>query len=211
MAEESGFAFDTFDATAHTIASGALRSRLDAVTRDESGRFRVAAGSSALHAPAPRLGVPLAVLEAEAEAQRRAREERKKLSGTKPRAAEPLAEAPREAPTLSTWLHAGIVVKVVQQGSLHREKAVVRRVLLEPSRAELALLADSSLHTLPEVALETVLPRVGGAVLVLAGPHAGARGRLLGIDEQAFSARVQLPDAQTLSLPYESVSKTEAQ
>ena len=208
MAEESGFAFDTFDATAHTIASGAIRSRLDAVTRDESGRFRVVAGSSALRPPAPRVGVPLAVLEAEAEARRKAREERK-LAGTKRRAAESLEEAPRVA---SSWLHVGIVVKVLQAGPLHREKATVRRVLLEPSRAAVALLSDGTTHTLKESALETVLPRVGGSVLVLSGPHAGARGKLLGIDEQAFSARVQLLETlQMLSLPYESVSKTEVQ
>ena len=40
--------------------------------------------------------------------------------------------------------------------------------------------------------LETVLPVAGGAVVVLRGPHRGARAEMLEIDVDKFRARVAL-------------------
>ena len=40
--------------------------------------------------------------------------------------------------------------------------------------------------------LETVLPKPGGSVMVLSGPHAGARGTLLAIDEKKFQAQARV-------------------
>lgn len=39
--------------------------------------------------------------------------------------------------------------------------------------------------------LETVVPQPGGSVLVLNGPHRGARGTLLSIDTKRFQASQQ--------------------
>lgn len=40
--------------------------------------------------------------------------------------------------------------------------------------------------------LETVIPQPGGAVLVVGGPHKGARATLLDIDTAGFKAKVRL-------------------
>ncbi len=46
---------------------------------------------------------------------------------------------------------------------------------------------------LPQSALETVVPKhEGAAVLIVGGPHRGARGRLLQVNTGAGAAAVQL-------------------
>ena len=60
--------------------------------------------------------------------------------------------------------------------------------------------------------LETVIPQPGGAVLLLAGPHRGAAGTLVSIDEAAFCARVLVhaDGKPEVSAEYEDVCKYRA-
>jgi len=100
------------------------------------------------------------------------------------------------------------VVKIVTRTppELHRAKAVVRAVAGDA--AELELLTGSAEHfSLPASSLETVLPRLGGRVAVVAGAYVGSRGELRALQEELFSCIVALPDGRTVTLPYESVCK----
>ncbi len=45
---------------------------------------------------------------------------------------------------------------------------------------------------MPQEYLETVLPAIGGPVVILAGPHKGKTATLQGIDTDKFSATVEL-------------------
>ncbi len=57
-------------------------------------------------------------------------------------------------------------------------------------------------------ALETVLPKPGGRVLVVAGRYAGARGVLTGVDVDAFKAGVRLQDAPHDGLQVRTLAQT---
>lgn len=62
--------------------------------------------------------------------------------------------------------------------------------------------------------LETVIPQPGGIVLLLAGPHRGATGTLVSIEEAKFQARVRVapPGGQPeeVAAEYEDVCKFRA-
>jgi hypothetical protein len=206
---------ETFDPSAHHVAAAQVNQRLASATvRDEKGNFRVRPGTSMLRAkeePEGPRGVSLARLQAEAEAEARAREEarRKKRrakegapaatdgSGKRARAEE-AAHTPVAPPESGAgWLAAGIVVKLLVRDppELRKAKAVVRRVLQDGAAAAVELLDGGATHEVPAAELETVLPRPGGRVLVLAGRHRGARAVLDGVDEASFKADVTLLDA----------------
>ncbi len=56
--------------------------------------------------------------------------------------------------------------------------------------------------------LETVIPAAGGRVLVVNGPHRGARATLLAIDQEKFCVRVQLEGGREVDgVEYEDVCK----
>jgi hypothetical protein len=54
--------------------------------------------------------------------------------------------------------------------------------------------------------LETVIPQVGGAVLVVQGAHRLKLGSLIRLNVEKFSADVQI-DGNLIELPYESICK----
>jgi len=62
--------------------------------------------------------------------------------------------------------------------------------------------------------LETVLPSVGGAVLVLKGEHRGVTGKLEGVDTDKYQARVKLVEGplkgKIMGFDYEDISKLHA-
>ena len=206
---------ETFDPSAHHVAAAQVNMRLASATvRDEKGNFRIRPGSSMLRAkeePDGPRGVSLARLQAEAEAEARAREEarrkkRKAKDGVPPAAdgdkraradEHAAAHAPVAPPEHAGWLTVGLVVKLLcrEPPELRRAKGVVRRVLPGGAAAEVELLDGGVTHEVPAAELETVLPRPGGRVLVLAGRHRGARAVLDGVDEAAFKADVTLLDA----------------
>jgi hypothetical protein len=108
---------------------------------------------------------------------------------------------------------AGLVVKVLakQPPELYKAKGVVRGVLQGGASAQIELLDGGAVHELPAAELETVLPKPGGKVLVLAGRHRGARAVLDGIDEAAFKADVRLLDAPNEGLQVRSQLRVCAQ
>ncbi len=210
---------ETFDPTTHHVNAAAVRQRLEAGKRDDGGRFRITPGSSLLHekaractcvcrgsgCAAPALtrarkqepegarGISLAKLQAEADAERAAKEaarhKKRKAApegaaaGDKAAKAKPADAVAPDAPP-RTWLVPGLVVKLLAKDTpaLHKAKGAQRvrrmracrvrshdtagmvREVLPQARAEVELLEGGARHVMREAQLETVLPKPGGKV-----------------------------------------------
>ena len=128
--------------------------------------------------------------------------------------------------TKDWWLAAGIVVKVMARElashGLYKAKGTVT-ALVDKYTAEVTVGGEPGGGAAPAVVrvdqahLETVLPRPGGAVRILRGCARGCDGRLMGVDEARFKAKVRVVqprgplDGKELELDYEDVSKLAAQ
>lgn len=128
--------------------------------------------------------------------------------------AQAASDAARAAATqrVDHWLAPGIVVKVMAKklADYYRQKGVVLRVL-DRYRGEVEMADSGDVLQVDQDELETVVPQPGGSVLVLNGPHRGARGTLLSIDTKRFQAEVKLRggahDGRTVWLEYEDFSR----
>jgi len=119
----------------------------------------------------------------------------------------PVSAEPVFAPVMpeANWLVEGIAVRVVDErwrgGLFFRRKGAVRDVLA-PGLAEVQLAAVAGgaegaavlLTGVPQAVLETALPKVGGRVLVVRGPHKGGAGELLQRDARSQVGAVRLDD-----------------
>eukprot|EP00049_Salpingoeca_infusionum_P003530 m.67595 g.67595 ORF g.67595 m.67595 type:complete len:449 (-) comp12165_c0_seq1:229-1575(-) len=116
-------------------------------------------------------------------------------------AAKQLAEA--------VWVTPGIVVKVMNKelgdGRFYKRKGVIKSV--EGAVAKVKIIDSKASLKLDQRFLETVIPRVGGDVLILQGKHAGGIGQLLKINTDTFDADLETEDKRTIRLPYEHFSK----
>jgi hypothetical protein len=203
---------------------------------DEQGRFRVALGSSSLRPPPAEqaeASISVAALEKQARAERMAKEaarRERKARGREPLAAE--AEPSRKRPAVEAAaapsvlveapadpsepysslpppvLRPGLVVKCLakEPPHLYRQKATLLALLPSGNEAELAF-SDGTRAVVSTALLQTVLPRLGGRVMLLYGEHSGQEGTLHSLDEASFSAVVSLREGGTVRMPYEAVSK----
>lgn len=78
--------------------------------------------------------------------------------------------------------------------------------------AKVAILDSKTILTLDQDDLETVIPKIGGDVLIVNGPHRGFEATLVSIEENTFSCTVKLldgPQRGTLreGILYEDLSK----
>ena len=116
------------------------------------------------------------------------------------------------APPADAWLARGIVVKVVNKrladGKYYKKKGVVEAVV-EHTTAHVRIHESGDLLRLGQADLETVIPSVGGRVLMLRGPCKGEPAALLAIDEARFCVRVQLEGGGRVldAVEYDDVSK----
>jgi DNA/RNA-binding protein KIN17 len=82
-------------------------------------------------------------------------------------------EAADKADRKENWLHGGIVVKIINkkigEGKYYKQKGVVKAVLSSDEFVGDVLLPCGSVLRLDQEDLETVIPKVGGAVLVVNG------------------------------------------
>ena len=128
------------------------------------------------------------------------------------------AAAPVASSQTVPWLMRGIVVKILSpalrgESGLYRKKARVRDVTDGGFVADLVALDAGHRARVDQAELETVLPAVGGAVLVLRGRHRGREATLLGLETEKFKARVRVEGlgggagGEVLELDYEDVSK----
>lgn len=130
--------------------------------------------------------------------------------------------APSQPIVQRSWLMRGIIVKVLSRevagGDFHRAKGTVVAVASGrdgcPTAKVRIVRKDGSkvAITLPQAQLETVVPKPGGAVAVVAGPHYGALGFLEELHTADFSASLrQAGSSRRLPhVPYEAFSKWDA-
>ena len=113
------------------------------------------------------------------------------------------------------WLQPGIVVKIVskalQSEGLYKRKGVVRRCLQGGYVAEIDAIDTDARVQVDQTELETVLPSVGGAVVVLKGEHRGLTGKMDGLETDKYKAVVTLREGPgkgtTMRFDYEDISK----
>ena len=109
----------------------------------------------------------------------------------------------------------GIVVKIVskalQSEGLYKKKGAVRRCLQGGYVAEIDVIDTGARVQVDQTELETVLPSVGGAVVVLKGEHRGLTGKMDGLETDKYVAVVTLREGPnkgaTVRFDYEDISK----
>lgn len=115
------------------------------------------------------------------------------------------AEETRDIP----WLIEDIVVKVVTKdlgSKYYKQKGIVKEVVGKYA-AIVRLLDCNTKLKLDQTHLETVIPSVGRAVLVVAGPRRGSQAMLHSIQEESFSATLDFEGQLVPGIPYEQFSK----
>lgn len=115
------------------------------------------------------------------------------------------------------WLHAGIVVRIMNkklsEGRFFKAKGTVLRVI-DDFLAEVRV--DDALVRLDQADLETIIPKVGGTLLVVNGRCRGARATLLRIHQEAFNCDIRIDDGlhakrEVLGVDYEDLCRVSDQ
>lgn len=113
------------------------------------------------------------------------------------------------------WLFQGIIVKVMSKALVdkgyYKQKGVVRKVI-DKYCGEIEMLENKHVLRVDQEELETVLPQIGGLVKIVNGAYRGENARLLAIDTDSFSAKVQIEkgiyDGRVLkAVEYEDICK----
>ena len=95
------------------------------------------------------------------------------------------------------WLQKGIVVKIVNKklkdGAFYKEKAVVADVI-DDFTGELHVISNGKKLRMDQEDLETVIPKVGGLVVILQGAFRGESAVLKMLDEDKFCVSVEIAD-----------------
>ncbi|KAI3985125.1 hypothetical protein MKX01_027211 [Papaver californicum] len=93
------------------------------------------------------------------------------------------------------WLCEGIIVKVMSkdlaQKGYYKQKAQVVKVI-DKYVGELQMLDSKHILRVDQEELETVIPQIGGLVKIVNGAYRGSKARLLKVDTDKFSAKVQI-------------------
>ena len=93
------------------------------------------------------------------------------------------------------WLATGVIVKVMNKslgdGDYYKQKGTVEK-LLDRYTGHVRMHHNGKLLKLDQDELETVIPQVGGRVLVVNGAYRGAEAKLLAINVEQFSTSLQV-------------------
>lgn len=114
----------------------------------------------------------------------------------------------------SAWIKAGIVVKVLSPAlrihGYYKQKGVIKRIV-DSYLAEIEMLNSKDIVRVDQAELETVLPAIGGRLLILKGAHEDCIAEVTGLDIDKFSVEVKLlmgsEKGQKQWYEYEDVSK----
>ncbi|XP_019151258.1 PREDICTED: DNA/RNA-binding protein KIN17-like [Ipomoea nil] len=113
------------------------------------------------------------------------------------------------------WLCEGIIVKVMSKAlankGYYKQKGVVRK-LIDKYVGEIEILENKHVLRVDQEELETVIPQIGGLVRIVNGAYRGSNARLLSIDTNNFTAKVQIEkgiyDGKVLkAIEYEDICK----
>jgi len=120
---------------------------------------------------------------------------------------------PKEEVEERAWVAAGLVVKVMHkdlaEGKYYRKKGRIEKVH-DHYTADVRMSESKALIRLEQEMLETVIPNVGKAVLVVKGTHRGRRGTMRSVDFEGFCVNVELEDGTSMEgLAYDEVCKHE--
>lgn len=119
------------------------------------------------------------------------------------------------------WILPNIVVKIlnkkVGEGKLYKQKGVILSCYSQFVADLEVTLSDSSVVKIriDQDDLETVIPKVGGEVIILQGKYRGRLARVESIEQDKFVCQVKLihenhkkdDEKIVLSMPYEDISK----
>eukprot|EP00479_Gromia_sphaerica_P007221 TRINITY_DN2329_c0_g1_i1.p1 TRINITY_DN2329_c0_g1~~TRINITY_DN2329_c0_g1_i1.p1 ORF type:complete len:167 (-),score=37.84 TRINITY_DN2329_c0_g1_i1:72-572(-) len=108
-----------------------------------------------------------------------------------------------------SWVRTGIVVKIMNKkighGAYFKQKGTITEV---PKKFEALVRLKNGAHLqIDQTMLETVLPALNKRVAVLVGEHEGKIGVIRGIDETAFKAEIDIPDAGNVYISFDHVCK----
>ncbi|KAF8395108.1 hypothetical protein HHK36_019049 [Tetracentron sinense] len=113
------------------------------------------------------------------------------------------------------WLCEGIIVKVMSkalaQKGYYKQKGVVLKVI-DKYVGEIEMLDSKHVLRVDQVELETVIPQIGGLVRIVNGAYRGSNARLMSVDTNNYSAKVQIEkgiyDGRVLqAVDYEDICK----
>eukprot|EP01134_Creolimax_fragrantissima_P000467 CFRG0467T1 len=120
----------------------------------------------------------------------------------------------KEKPNEDTnWIVKRLIVKVINRklagGRYHKAKGEIIRVH-DKYVAEIEMLDTGDVIKIDQAHLETVIPQIGGTVIVLNGKYQGERGMLESVDTDKFSASIRLKDVSLTigDVQYEDFCKT---
>lgn len=128
-----------------------------------------------------------------------------------------LEEKPPSSPSSDAaepWVAAGLVVKVMHadlgDGKFYRKKGRIEKVQDDKYSADIRMVESKALIRLEQEMLETVIPNVGKAVLVVKGAFKGRRATMRGVNIQNFCVAVELDDGTQMDgMGYDEVCKFE--
>jgi len=112
------------------------------------------------------------------------------------------------------WIHPGIVVKVMNKhvgdGKYYQQKGAIEEVI-DRYVAVVKMIDAPAKLKLDQQDLETVIPAIGGTVLIVNGAYRGETAKLLSLDIDNFSANIQidkgLKRGVNLTKQYEDICK----
>ncbi|KAF5186771.1 DNA/RNA-binding protein KIN17 [Thalictrum thalictroides] len=113
------------------------------------------------------------------------------------------------------WLCEGIIVKVMSKAladkGYYKQKGVVVKVV-DKYVGEIQMLDTKHVLRIDQAELETVIPQIGGLVKIVNGAYRGSKARLMSVNTDKYSAKVQIEkglyDGRVLqAVDYEDISK----
>eukprot|EP00916_Digyalum_oweni_P011974 GHVL01019844.1.p1 GENE.GHVL01019844.1~~GHVL01019844.1.p1 ORF type:complete len:415 (+),score=67.06 GHVL01019844.1:72-1316(+) len=113
----------------------------------------------------------------------------------------------REASPDDRWISVGLVVKVLAPGQFCGVKGAITKI--EQYNAVLKMKSNKQEKVkVNQDQLETVIPNIGGKVLILNGRHRGKYGLLKNADFETAECSVELDKETVHKLQYEDICKT---
>ena len=109
------------------------------------------------------------------------------------------------------WLHIGIIVKIknkkLKDGLYFNQKGIVTQ-LIDNFVGDIEL-DDGSVIRLDQEDLETVIPKVGGRVMIINGYGRGKHAIIMKVNTDSFNCNVKLEDGSNMEITkeYEDFSK----
>lgn len=113
------------------------------------------------------------------------------------------------------WLCEGIVVKIMSKAlaekGYYKKKGIVVKVI-DRYVGEIEMLDNKHVLRVDQEELETVIPQIGGLVRIVNGAYRGSNARLLAVDTEKYSSKVQIEkgiyDGRVLqAVEYEDICK----